>query len=363
MRRRRFALGALLCALIAASTVYVLVGLRVYAQYRTAYSAYTLFCDGLFSWSPPRALYTGLYVNQPSLVTIRVRTSTPDLAKVTVAIPGFTLPQVIQAQSNSAFQALSLKPPILSQTALDSLTAVGRRGAQIVISAQIAGHPSCEASAPVMLFSRQWMVWRDPETGMDTTPYIAGWVTPQDGAISTLIGRATQRLAAHPELYGSLPGLYGYNGGLASADQARNQVDALFDTLQRDYHVRYSSDNAPFTTSASQIVQEPSDVLNSASPTGMCVETTAILASAVERLGMRPYIIFTASHAYLGVALGAGAGAQIAYWETSDLNGSAFGSQANADGDGEYSSDHSTNAVKAIVDIAYERSQGFEPIE
>jgi len=95
----------------------------------------------------------------------------------------------------------------------------------------------------------------------------------------------------------------------------------------------------------------------------MCVETTAILASAVERLGMRPYLVFTASHAFLGVALSAKPDAPVAYWETSDLNGSALGSQANVDGDAEYLTDRSTHAVTAVVDVAYERSQGIEPAE
>jgi hypothetical protein len=363
MHRRRVALGALLGALVAASTVYVLAGIRVYANYQRVNSAYSLSCDGLIAWSPPQALYMGLYPNQPALVIVKVRSTSPALTKVTVTIPGFTTPQMMELQSNPTFQTLTFKPSFLSQVAHDSLIGAGRRSAQIVVTAQMDGQPACQASAQLTLFSRQWMRWRDAMTGVDTTPYIAGWVTPQDPAIIALIGRASQRLAAHPELYDGVPALYGYNGGLATPDQARDQVDALFDTLQNDYHVRYASDNAPFSASASQLVQEPGDVLSSASPTGMCVETTAILASAVERLGMRSYIVFTASHAFLGVALGDEADAPITYWETSDLNGVALGSQANADGDALYATDISAHLVTTIVDIAFERSQGIEPNE
>jgi hypothetical protein len=362
MRGRRIALGLLLAALLAASAGYVASGLRVYAKYQAIYRAYSLSCGGSLAWSPPPALYLGLYVNQPELVHIKVRSATPALAKVTVSIPGLTAPQLIETQSDAAFQSLSFKPSLLSDFTQDSLLVTGRRNAQIIVTAQIGGR-TCQAFAPVTLFSRQWMVWRDPVTGADTTRYIAGWVTPRSPVIATLIGKASQRLANHPELYGGVPALYGYDGGHSTADQARNQVDALFDTLKSDYHVRYSSDNAPFTTSSAQIVQSPADVLSSASPTGMCVETTAILASAVERLGMRPYIVFTASHAYLGVALSAQAGAQIEYWETTDLNGAALGSQANVDGDSQYNADHSTHAVTAVVDVAYERSQGIDPVE
>jgi hypothetical protein len=363
MGRRRIALGALLLALVGASALYVFAGLQVYARYKATYRNYTLSCNGLLAWSPPSVLYIGLYVNQPSLVTINVRSSDPSLAKVTVSIPGFTVPQAIEVQSDSTFQALTFKPSLLSRAALDSFVGKGKQDAEIMVSAQIRGHAMCQTSARLTLYSRQWMRWRDPVTGADLTPYIAGWVTPQVPAIGALVGKASQRLQDHPDLYDNLPALFGYDQGHATEEQVRNEVDALFDTLQANYHLHYSSDNAPFTGGFSQIVQAPGDILASANPTGMCVETSVILASAIERLGMRPYIVFTSSHAYLGVALGDDAGAQISYWETSDLNGGALGSQANVDGDAEYGSDFSTHAVAAVVDIAYERSQGFEPIE
>lgn len=363
MRRRRFTLAALLTALVAASTVYVLAGLHVYAQYQTAYRAYTLSCDGLLAWSPPTSVYTGLYVNQAAPVTVRVRSDTPDLAKVTVTIPGLTTPQVSSIQTNSTFQTINFKPPLLPPAELQSLVQAGSRSGQIVVTAQMSGRPVCQTIATVKIYSRQWMAWRDAATGADMAPYIAGWVTPRDPAVNALIGSASQRLSTHGELYGGLPSLFGYNDGRVTEEQARDEINALFDTLTTDYQLRYSSDNAPFTTSASQLIQAPGDVLGSVSPTGMCVETSVILASAVERLGMRPLLIFTATHAYLGVALGPGPAAPVAYWETSDLNLGVQGSQANIDGDAEYARDSAAHAVTDIVDITYERSQGIEPIE
>ncbi len=362
MRRRRVALIALLVALAAASGIYVATGLQVYARYQAAYGSYTLTCNGLLAWNPPSALYMGLYVNQPALVTVNVRSSAPTLAKLTVSIPGFTASQALEIQSDSTFQALSFKPPI-SRSALDDIVSEGQQDAQILVTAQMSDHAPCQMSSRITLFSRQWMRWRDPVTGADSTPYIAGWVTPHAQVIATLVGKASQRLRDHSELYDNLPALFGYDQGRASEAQVRDEVNALFDTLQNDYHLRYSSDNAPFTSGFSQLVLAPSDVLASVSPTGMCVETTVILASAVERLGMRPYIVFTATHAYLGVALRDGAGARITYWETSDLNGGAFGSQANVDGDTEYRTDLALHVVTDVVDIVYERSQGINPVE
>ena len=363
MQRRRVALGALLLALVVTSTLYVAAGLRIFANYRDVYGLYAVSCNGKLAWTPPASLYVGLYNNQPSFVRVQARNPSPSVARVTVVIPGVTEPETIETQTGSTFQSLLFKPQFLPQTPITSANATGTLSGRLVATAQFVGQPACQLSAPLTLYSRQWIRWRDGATQADLTPYIAGWVTPQAPAIEALVGKASQRLHDHPELYDNVPALYGYDEDRASGGQVRDQVDALFDTLQSVYHMRYTADNAPFTTDASQIVQAPDDILNSVTPTGMCVETTVIMASAVERLGMRPLIIFTSSHAYLGVALSSASSATISYWETSDLNGSPLGSQANVDGDTEYAADVSAHAITDVVDIAYERTRGIAPTQ
>jgi hypothetical protein len=363
MRRRRVALAALLLTLLAGSALYVSYGLRAYARYGDAYANYTTACDTLITWSPPRTLYTGLYPNMPSLVTVRYRSPIPAATRLTVSIPSFTQPQAVDAASAQGFRTASFKPPLLAPTTLDSLIGTERHDAQILVQLTAGSRVLCETSAPITLISRQWIQWRDSATGADNIPQIAGWVTPDDPTIATLVGRTAQRISAHQDTYDGLPALYGYNQGAATGDQVRDQVDALFDTLQFDYHLRYAADNLPFTQDTSQQVQLPRDVLKSSAPTGMCVETSAILASAVERLGMRAYIVFTPTHAYLGVALGPDVNAPIEYWETSDLNGGVSGSQANIHGDAEFAQDTASHQIQEIVDIHYERTHGIAPME
>jgi hypothetical protein len=78
---------------------------------------------------------------------------------------------------------------------------------------------------------------------------------------------------------------------------------------------------------------------------------------------MRPYIVFTATHAFLGVAVSADAHAPIEYWETSDLNGGVSGAQANTNGDAEYAQDVAKHLIWGVVDIQYERAHGIAPME
>jgi hypothetical protein len=363
MRRRRVALAALLITLLAGSTFYVTSGLHAYGAYRDAYADYTTACDTLIAWSPPQTIYTGFYPNLPALVTVRYRSPIPEATHLTISIPGFTQPQTLDANSAQGFRSASFKPPLLAPTTLDSLAQPQSHAAQIRLQLTAGAHLLCAISTPVTLISRQWVQWHNSASGADNTPLIAGWVTPDDPSVTALVGRAAQRLSANASDYDNTPALFGYDQGAATPQQVRDQVDALFDTLQFDYHLRYAADNQPFTQDTSQQVLLPRDVLSSPTPTGMCVETSVIMASAVERLGMRPLIVFTATHAYLGVAMGDDPHAPVEYWETSDLNGGVSGAQANTHGDAEYAQDTQTHQIQKIIDIRYERTRGVAPME
>lgn len=361
MHRRYLLLVFVLAILVVSGAGYVLAGSTLYAQYQKKLASYTSSCDALVSWNPPQRLYTGLYVNAPDLVVVHYRSQTRQTLRISLSIPQFTQEQHVQVTAIPTFQQYAFKPPVLSTAALDALVAPGQRAAQVHLQVQSLSKVLCDTSVPMTLMSRQWMRWADPLTG-DNSAYLAGWSTPDAAAVSDLVGHAAARLAASPANYPATSTMHGYDGGRADADDVRGQVNALFDALQLDYHVRYASDNIPYNQDTTQRIQLPSDVLSRSAPTAMCVETTAILASAIERLGMRPYIIIVPGHAFLGVALGASSTAPIDYWETSDLNG-ATGSQANAHGQAEYRAFQAHNQVLRVINIQYERAQGIEPIE
>lgn len=359
MHRRYLWLAAALALLIVSAAAYVLGGNYLYAQYQTSLAGYTSSCDALISWNPPSRLYTGLYVNQPDLVTVHYRSQTRQTLRISVSIPQFTTEQSVQVTATQTLQQYAFKPTVING-ALDALVTPEQRAAEVHLRVQSLSAVLCDTSVPITLMSRQWIRWFDPATG-DNSAYLAGWVTPNAPVIRDLVGHAAARLAASPATYPAASEMHGYDSGHADSDDVRDQVDALFDTLQFDYHVRYANDNIPFNQDASQRIQLPEDVLTQTAPTAMCVETTVILASAIERLGMRPYIIIIPGHAFIGVALSA-SGAPIDYWETSDLNG-ATGSQANTHGAAEYRTFQQRGQILRVIDIQYERGRGIIPIE
>jgi hypothetical protein len=354
MRKRYLVLGLTLAVACVASVGYVVQGARLYQRYHLAYADYRFIptgpCDALVAWSPPSVLYTGLYVNQPSLLTLRYRSSDPQTLHITVTIPDLTLAQTLEVQAAQAFQQLAFKPPLLGGNVLDSLVSVDQRQAEIQLSVQGAGG-SCTVTSSVLLKSRLWMRWTDPATGADNSDYLAGWVTPLDPSITSLIESA--ETSSKATLTGYLT---------KSPNEVVREVNALFNTLQSVYQVHYAPTALTTGVDDAQRIQLPRDVLDNPAHIAMCVETTAILASAVERLGMLPYIIIVPGHAFLGVALGGDASAQISYWETSDLNGSD-GAQANIEGTHEYDDAIAHNQLERVVNIQLERQHGIQPID
>lgn len=364
MRRRYLGLSLTFLVLVAGSIGYVALGARLYHDYHLAYANYqlapTTSCGALIAWSPPTTIYSAFYANLPDFLTIRYRSPNPQTLRITLGIPRFTQDQSIQVQAAPGFQAYDFKPPLLDTATLDSVIGPNQAEGQIHLRVETNSGMVCDTSSPVIVKSRRWMHWFDGPNE-DNAKYLAGWVTPHVSTIVTLIGRSAQWLRNHPSMYPGTIALDGYGEGHATAQDVRNQVNAIYDTLQSIYHVHYAQDNVVY--SGDERIQLPQDVLSDIAPTGMCLETTAILASAVERLGMRPYFIIVPGHAFLGVALGVAPSAPIEYWETSDLNDGVNGSQANINGDNEYTSDQAQGQILQTIDVEYERLQGIEPME
>jgi hypothetical protein len=367
MRKRVVVLSLALALITASSVGYVAVGARLYQRYQGENPNYQLDrdnpCGALITWSPPQVLYTGFYGNEPALATLRYRSAGSaerQTLRITLSIPRFTQEQTLQVQGAPAFQTQAFKPPLLGPSVLDTLTAAGQLQSELHLRVQTANGTACDTSTSILLMSPEWMHWGDPST-TDNSAYLAGWVTPAAPAILDLIGRTDSWIEQHPATYPGITALRGYDAGRAAPADVRNQVNALFDTLQSVYHIHYAADNLVY--GRDQLIRLPQDVLSSRAPTGMCAETTAVLASAVEHLGMRPYIVIVPGHAFLGVALGVDPGSPVEYWETSDLNGGIDGSQANLHGNDEYATESLHSAVERVIDIQDERAHGIAPIE
>jgi hypothetical protein len=276
-------------------------------------------------------------------------------------VPNLTEIQAIDELAGPVTQAQDYLPPVVSTQALDALVGPQKREGRILLTVRRPGGEECTLSASVTLYSRQMMRWADA-AGHDNSLYLAGWVTPQAAVIRDLVGRAASQISQYPGEYAGVGELVGYDQGRASPTAVVAQVNALFDTMRQAYHLRYAQINVPFRQDAMQIVQLPRDVLTSAAPTAMCVESTVIMASAIERLGMRPYVVFTPGHVFLGVATDDHASA-LEYWETTPPEDGVTGAQANVRGAAEFAEASQAGAILRTLDIQAARAQGILPME
>src|SRR5947209_4992390 len=140
--------------------------------------------------------------------------------------------------------------------------------------------------SPLLLHSRELMQWL-----ASNRLKIAAWITPDDPTVKALVAKATIHLAQEP-----MPApnaMIGY-ANHASSRAVRDQVNAIYDTLRLDYHMIYTQARVPYAgpgdTSASlEYIKLPADVLQEHS--GMCIELTALLAAAVEHIGLHAEIV------------------------------------------------------------------------
>jgi hypothetical protein len=346
-----------------AAALYVSGGLRSYTLYQRAYTLYGQgACGAEFSWKiNPQALatvngqselLTSFYTNLSWLLSVSYRSATPQRLTLSAQIPDFSQEQPFEVQATSGWKEQRFHPPLLPGM-IDALAAVSYRDSQILVRVSSATGKSCTDSTPMRLLTSRAMYWQD-EQGHMNFDFLAAWVTPQDPAIRDLVNRATERMKENPSLYPGTMEMVGYFG---SQQDVINQVNAIYDTLERDYHIRYSNTTIQYGPTIENVLL-PKDLLESG--TGMCVETTVALASAIESLHMRPYIYIVPGHAFLGVALGPNS-TDRRFWETTLLGQGNSGKQAYQRGMQEH--DEMASQIIHVIDIVAERQQGILPME
>jgi len=352
-------LGLFLLGLFLAAAAYVGVGVQSYLQYQHSYALYGQgACGAEFTWTiNPEALaassgaepqmLSSFYSNLDSLLTVRYRSGISQQITLSVQVPNFTQEEPLTVEATPAWQSQTFHPPILPGM-IDTLAAVSYRDSQILLRVSAASGKSCTTSQPVRLLSSRTMSWQGPQS-QDNAEFLAAWVTPQDPSIRELLSRATIRLQNSPALYPGTSEMVGYDG---SEQDVINQVNAIYDTLEQDYHVRYSRITIEYGQPALENILLPKDVLQSG--LGMCVETTITMASAIESLHMRPFIYIIPGHAFLGVAPGPTSDARL-FWETSLLGQGNQGSQAHQQGTQEYQ--QNVSQIIRVIDIVAERQQ------
>ena len=323
---------------------YIATGIRAYQQSSIASQEH---CGGqppvhICVVQAPPAIFSAYYpyyvATNTNLFIISYSSSSPIALLVSVNIKGFSQVETHTVNAATLAQSTSFTPQLLNNQVLSKLTSEENTSLHVSVT-DTAGHVYYVNDSPLLLHSRWLMQW----TAANRLQ-IAAWVTPSDPAVITLVKKAAAHLQLEPA---PAPlAMIGYDNGRATPRAVRDQVDAIFDAMRLDYHIQYSQESVPYTgpddTSAVlQYIKLPAEVVQQGS--GMCIELTALLASAVESIGLDAEIVIIPGHAFLGVAVTQN-DAQFEYWDAVQVNEKVAGDSANLWADNEYKN------AKQIVD-------------
>jgi hypothetical protein len=208
---------------------------------------------------------------------------------------------------------------------------------------------------PLILHSRWLMQWIAANRLK-----IAAWVTPNDPKIAELLIRAETHL---PNQQTPVPqGMVGYK--TATPQQVIDQVDAIYEALRLDYHIHYVQASIPYSSAeadnvSTQVIKLPAEVLQQRS--GMCVELTTLMASAVERIGLHSRIIIIPGHAFLGISVTED-DKHIEYWDGVDVNNNVAADSANVQADNVYKQNVQQNTIVDTILLSEARQAHVGPM-
>ena len=216
--------------------------------------------------------------------------------------------------------------------------------------------------SPLLLHSHKLMQWVAANRLK-----IAAWVTPDDTAVKMLVAQAVNYLAGEP--MPAPAAMIGY-ANRAGAWAVRDQVDALFDAMRLSYHIHYLQESVPYggpgdTSVSLENINLPAETLQQRS--GMCIELTVLLASAVEHIGLHAEIVVTLGHAFLGVSTTPDlapthSNTQYEYWDAAEVNANVAGDSANIATDQNYSRYVNAHQIVDTILISDARQAGVDPM-
>lgn len=235
---------------------------------------------------------------------------------VEAEIEGFTQQYRESFNLDSSYKAIYIKPPALT----GELDLTAAKPAQLKITVSEKDGTLIEAKTfDITLKSKYDFEWYSNEYGNATQDNILCFLTPEADAIAKLKRAAIDEISGMTN--NTVQSFVGYQP-IFSSNYATTyiQVAGLMRALYEELGVRYNMN--PFSISGSnQHIQLPEDVI--ANRSGLCIETSLVIASALQSANMHAFLVFPPGHAQVAVEVwnsGTGAG-EYYLIETTALDG------------------------------------------
>ena len=222
---------------------------------------------------------------------------------IEVEVPGFTQLYRQKVTLSRKVEKLRIVPPLIT----GSIDLNSEKTAQLVYSVteSDSGKLLIQESKNIKLFSKYDIIWTDGDNSYAYMDNFLAWLTPDASEIVELKRDAIDYLSYITN--GGLAMLVGYQDSGLFDDVTSNtwaQIIAIQGAVSDIAQVRYNM--SPFTMDAQQRVLLPADVLRTRS--GICVETSLLMASALQSAGMNCMLVFPPGHAQVAVEAWPGTG-------------------------------------------------------
>lgn len=225
-------------------------------------------------------------------------------------IPGLTLKFEQKYSLTSHTTPIYIKPSALTGSL--NLSSASNTNIKITVK-DISGALIDTKSFPVHILSINDFKWYDDEFGVSSKDNILCFLSPEDDAITKLKRDAIDVLNEMTD--GDFNHFTGYQGPIYTEYLDTYIQAAALMIAMSDTGVRYNMN--PFSIDgADQHIMFPAQVLENKS--GLCIETSLVIASALLSADMHTYLVFPTGHAQVAVETWAGSGEYFLI-ETTDI--------------------------------------------
>ena len=265
--------------------------------------------EAVIEFTAVDSVFPSNYRMMDSLVTFTGYSDYGDVdVLIEVEVPGFTQLYKQKVLLGRQVTKLRIIPPLITGT-LDLDT---EKTAQLVYSVTEVetGKLLIQESKNIKLFSKFDMMWGDWETDEVSSWYMyadsmLAWITPDAPEILSLKRDAVDYLIDITD--GELDSLVGYqNYNYFESYYSNTWVQALAIQGAMSDNVKVRYNNSGFSMDAQQRVKLPADTLNARS--GICIETSLVMASALQSAGMHVMLLIPPGHAQVAVEAWPGTG-------------------------------------------------------
>lgn len=285
-------------------------------------------------------IYPSLYNTYDSFVTIKIGClyGERDII-VECEIPGLSQNTSQSYKIGSGLTELNIKPPASSEKL--SLDTAKDTQIKVTIKDKKDGSTIDAQSFPVHIYGRNDFAWYSDEFGTVTQDNILCFLAPDSETVTELKRNAIDIL--NEMSGGEINALAGYQGPyfaedsdgdgyIDNTDKAQMvttflQAASLMRSMS-DMGVRYTNDSFSIDQ-AGQHILFPDQVIDK--KTGLCIESSLVIASALQSMGMHTCLVFPPGHAQVAVETWDGSGSWLLIETTALPNeNSAFVDDANA---------------------------------